>query len=137
MIIRKKLFKVFGALALASTCMLTSVAPASAAGFGASASADMEVWNGYLEGGLYVNGGHNFVSSISAYMELYRDGTYLGSKQGYSGNWYLSRSATALITSNTHSASGLYTMTWSGRVTGYTLTGGDWSDAGSTTYYKN
>ncbi|MGE6579007.1 hypothetical protein ACQKFM_29300 [Paenibacillus xylanexedens] len=136
MIIKKKIFKVFGALALASTCMLTSVAPASA-GDRASASVDLGQSGGYIEGGVLVHGGYDYVTSISAYLELYRDGTYLGSKQDINTNYYLDTYAYAKITDNLHSASGLYTMTWSARVTGYTIFNGDWSDAGSKTYYKN
>ncbi|MBB6021424.1 hypothetical protein HNR77_002519 [Paenibacillus sp. JGP012] len=133
---KKNLIKVFGAIALASTCMLTSVAPASA-GDRAAAYPSLGQSGGYIEGGVLVHGGYDFVTSISAYLELYRDGTYLGSKQDITTNYYLDTYAHAKITDNLHSASGLYTMTWSARVTGYTIFNGDWTDAGSKTYYKN
>ncbi|HFL3236841.1 TPA: hypothetical protein ACG3KH_004299 [Clostridioides difficile] len=74
---------------------------------------------------------------MHAYYELWRDGKKLGTKYDESMNWYLSRSAIALITEGVHTQSGEYYMTWSGRVTGYTLTGGDWSRSGNLTYTKN
>ncbi|GIO66613.1 hypothetical protein J21TS3_14340 [Paenibacillus cookii] len=71
------------------------------------------------------------------YFELYRNGTFLGSKQDESNNYYLDKSAAALISDKTHSQSGLYTMTWSGRIGGYYWNGSDWTDAGETSYYLN
>lgn len=130
--------KIFGILSLAIIGgMLTSVSSVSA-GSGASASASMWETSGYLEGGVTVFAGYDFVpGTIRAYYELYRDGTFLGSKQAESNNYYLDKSATALITSKTHSQSGLYTMTWAGRVGGYYFNGSDWTDAGEESYYLN
>ncbi|WP_223068673.1 hypothetical protein [Paenibacillus caui] len=129
--------KFFGILSLAIFCTLTSVSSVSA-GSGASANAQMYQRDGvsYLEGGVIVFGGYDFVPRISAYYELYRDGTYLGSKNAVSDNYYLSSSATALLTDGVHTQSGNYTMSWSGRVEDYYLFGGDWTDAGTVSYYK-
>ncbi|MET3548347.1 hypothetical protein ABID47_004977 [Paenibacillus favisporus] len=135
---RKLKIKIYGILSLAIIGgMLTSVSSVSA-GSGASASASMWETSGYLEGGVTVFAGHDFVpGTIRAYYELYRDGTFLGSKQAESTNYYLDKSATALITSKTHSQSGLYTMTWAGRVGGYYWNGSDWTDAGEESFYLN
>ncbi|MDR0270834.1 hypothetical protein [Paenibacillus sp.] len=123
--------KFFGILSLVIFSMFTSVSLVSA-GSGASASTSMYKTSGYLQGGVSVDAGYEFVPGpIRAYFELYKDGTFLGSKQGQ----YLSRSAVALVTDKAHSQSGLYTMTWSGRVGGYYSDRSDWSDAGQTSYY--
>ncbi|AZS16809.1 hypothetical protein [Paenibacillus lutimineralis] len=89
-----------------------------------------------LEGGTSTFAGYKFVAGpISAYFELYRDGTYLGSKYGESDNYYLDRYAHALITSGVHTTSGSYKMTWSGRIGKYYSDGSDYTDAGEKTYY--
>lgn len=117
--------------------MLTSVSSVSA-GSGATADASMYQTGGYLQGGVVVFAGYDFVPGpIRAYFELYRNGTFLGSKQDESNNYYLDKSAAALISDKTHSQSGLYTMTWSGRIGGYYWNGSDWTDAGETSYYLN
>ncbi|MDK8179607.1 hypothetical protein [Paenibacillus sp. UMB4589-SE434] len=90
-----------------------------------------------LAGAVVVHRGYDFVTEIRAYFELYRDGTYLGSKLDVSDNYYLDQYATAHITDGAHTQSGSYKMQWSGRVKGYYSNGSDWSDSGEKTYYLN
>lgn len=116
---------------------LLSSFPSVSAGSGASANASMHETDNYLRGGVIVMAGHDFVPGpIRAYFELYRDGTFQGSTQAESTNYYLANFAAANITDNTHSQSGLYTMTWSGRVGGYYWNGNDWTDSGKVSYIK-
>jgi hypothetical protein len=138
MMLKNNLTKVFGSLALVFVCMFTSI-PSASAGSGAAAHPSLNSLpnRGYVEGGLQVFAGHDFVPGASAYIELYRDGTYLGSKYGEMDNYYLDKYASALITDGVHTQSGLYSMQWSGRVEEYYLFGGDWTDSGTLNYYKN
>lgn len=138
MVISKNMKSKFvGILSLAILSFSFSSASPVSAGSGASATPSMTTQNGYLKGGLIVFGGSDFVPEISAYFELYRNGTFLGSKQDVSDNYYLSKSATAHITDGVHSESGTYLMKWSGRVKDYNFFGGDWTDSGEKSYYKS
>lgn len=119
---RKFKSKFFGILSLAILGgMLSSVSSVSASEEKAEAVPSLYKDRGYLQGGVIVFSGPDFVRGpVRAYYELYRDGTYLGSKLDEQTNWYLEQDATALITDQTHNTPGLYTMSWSGRVGGIT-----------------
>lgn len=91
----------------------------------------------YVEGGIFASTYENHIDKVRAYMELYRDGTYLGSALGEDyGNVLGGLSSTAAnITPMTHYLPGTYQMTWSARLIHYS--GSDTTDAGSTSIYKS
>lgn len=95
---------------------------------------NFSVW--YVDGGIYEST-YEKVSSVSAYMELYRDGTYLGSSYDIDDLYRPSglRSAAANISSCTHNTFGFYVMNWNSRLS--PLTGSDVTNSGSVNILKN
>lgn len=138
MIVKNKLTKLIGTLTLVIVFMF-SLTPSASAGSGASSHPSMYHLpnRGYLEGGISIFAGWDFVKDASAYFELYRNGTYLGSKYGEMDNYYIDKYARASITDGVHTQLGLYSMQWSGRVVDYYFFGGDWTDSGTLDYYMN
>ncbi|MCY9517030.1 hypothetical protein [Paenibacillus apiarius] len=92
----------------------------------------------YLAGGVVETSYSNNIDKMTAYLELYLDGKYLGSKIETNKPTSVDglKSVAANITSCYHSDSGRYIMDWSTRIE-YLRSNSDDTDAGRESYTKS